>query len=259
MPDKVAGNFGKLPQLQGGSRLNVDWVHHYFGAAPEPTYPIDVSQNITLWRLLGNGPDPNCHVGPTPSTGYGNCVPCAKQHDRMLAIVSGRLPDIDLPTADVTVTEYLDYTNSVDSGVVIAQFLLWLYQNKKIAAFAPVALDQIDAEMQRFNRGIILGTELTNNNMSQFNNDQPWTASQSDPPNPDNGHGVLKDKAYEGGNGVIVTWGFNHQVDASWFQLCADEAWIILTNEDKEVLSPSGWQTLVSDLDALPNAHSIAA
>ena len=252
--EKIAGLLGKLPQFEGEARLPIKWAHEYFGTQAPPTYPIDVSQNITRWRMLGNGPDPNLTVnGGQP---VGDCVVAATEHERMVAIVQGLLGD--LPTADPTVNLYLQYTGGSDTGVVIADFLLWMYQKKRIAGFVPVHLAQVDATMAQFNRGVILGVELTNSNEAQFSNNQPWTASDQDPPSAANGHGVLKVKAHQDQSGVVVTWGYNHLCESSWFSMCPSEAWLILTYQDMEALPRPQWLSLVADLDALPNAHGPA-
>jgi hypothetical protein len=243
---------GRLPQLPEGQRLQIQWLHQYFGR-PAATYPIDVSAGITEWLMLGNGPDSTLTVnGGQP---VGDCVPCAWKHDVMIALVEGKLTE-GAPTADEVVTLYLEYDNGQDNGVVIAAFLLWLYQKGYIAGFAPVALDQVDSTMDEFDRGVILGVNLTDSNEGEFPG--TWTEGPGNLPDPSMGHGVLKVKsASPNGQGTLVSWGALVNATPEWLAACPEEAWLILTPEDRAAFPADQWAALVADLDALPNAHDV--
>ena len=252
-PVCLAGNRGRLPELEGDERLAIPWVHEVFGAAPFQAYPVDVSVGITNWLMLGNGPDPTDTTGPNPQQGYGNCAPCTYEHDLMIAIVGGKLL-VALPTANGTVTLYFLYTVGQDVGCVIADLLLWLYQHGYIAAFAPVAPGTEDGIMAQFKRGVILGVSLTNTNEGETNNGQPWSAGPGNPPNPRLGHAVLKVKANADGSGTAVSWGLGQIFTPEWNTLCVQERWLILTPDDKLAVGDAAWNALIAALDALPNA-----
>ena len=223
MTERIAGLLGKSPQRQGADRFVLRWVHEYahqFTAMP--VYPLDVSANVSPWLMLGNGPDPTLTITTPngPGQPVGDCVPVGVYHDKMIPIALGHLPEAE-PTADQVVTIYDMYDHNQDVGAVIADFLLWAYQQKIIAAFAPVHPDQIDNTMATFNRGVILGVELTDTDMGNFELSPPvtWTSGPANPPNPNNGHCVLAMRSASAtGPRTIVTWGDVQDVDHSWMQ-----------------------------------------
>ena len=87
---------GLLPQWQGADRFAIGWAEEYMGEAPEPVYPIDVTQGQTInWGMLGNGPDPTLTVnGGTP---VGDCFFAEYGHQIILAITLGKLPRLLRP------------------------------------------------------------------------------------------------------------------------------------------------------------------
>lgn len=256
MTERIAGLGGKLPQRQGGDRFAIAWSEDYMGAAPAPTYPIDVSAGITGWLMLGNGPDPTLTV--YNGQPVGDCVVAAWKHDTMIAIKLGHLPEAE-PTADQTVTLYLQYSHGQDNGVVIADFLLWLYQQKLILGFAPVNPASVDAVMAQVGRGLITGVELTDDAQQLFQDGQPWTTANGETPDPQNGHAILKVKSQSGsGTGTFVSWGQDQAAEGPWIKACASEFWLILTPEDRASMDAATWTRLVGDLDALPAAHGPA-
>lgn len=227
---RTPGKRGRLPQLQGEKRLAIRWAHQY-RAIPEPAYPIDVSRGITDWGMLGNDQ-------------YGNCGPCGVAHERMIAGYA--------PTAAEVVKMYLAYTDGQDVGVVIADFLLWCYQQGLIEGFAPVELGSIDGVMAEFNRGVILGVNLTDDAEQLFSANQPWTTAAGEKPDDNEGHVVLKIKSVDArSDGTCVTWGADEAMTGPWQAECVEEAWVIVTKED---VDEADYKMLVADLDALPKA-----
>jgi hypothetical protein len=257
MTERTSGALGRKPQLEGNDKFSIQWVETYTGLAPDPSYPIDVSRGITEWLMLGNGPDPTL-TGPLAgyaNTGVGNCVPCTHFHDIMIALVAGHLTEA-APTADECVNLYLTYDNGQDEGVVIAQFLLWLYKNGYIKAFAPVPLNRVDSVMAQFGRGVILGVDLTTDAQQLFNEGEPWTTANGETPNNQLGHGILKVASTgpltsTSEMGAVVTWGAIQKATNPWFSACTTEAWIILHEEDQQSVAADEWAALLADLDAL--------
>lgn len=231
MTERNAGLRGRLPQREDGNRFAIKWAHEY-RALETPSYPLDISQGITDWGMLGNDT-------------YGNCGPCGVAHERMLAGAK--------PTTQEVEALYLQYTGGQDVGVVIADFLLWLFQQKLIEGFAPVERTNVDAIMETFKRGVILGVSLTDDANSLFNQGLPWTVSHGEQPDPREGHVILKVQASAAtSNGIAVTWGANQEIEYAWQQACIDEAWVIVTKDD---MGDAAYAALEADLLALPNAQ----
>lgn len=245
-----AGLRGYRPQRQGTDRFPLRWAHEYAGAAL-PAYPIDVTAGTGIaddaWEMFGNGPDPKVTVDSQfvdPTRGCGDCGPCGYAHDCMIAGAR--------PTANDVVNLYFQYDGGQDQGVVIADFLLWLYRQGLIAGFAPVDLSQIDATMARFQRGIILGVNLTHDADQRFNDKQPWTVGQGQQPDPNDGHVILQVRSLSATDlDWYVTWGALQAADKGWRDAAVQEAWVICTKDD--MATPWG-QQLLADINALPGS-----
>lgn len=227
---RQAGLRGRKPQRQGAARFAIKWAHEYVNAA-RPAYPIDVSKDITDWGMLGNDQ-------------YGDCGPAAVAHERMLAGAQ--------PTAQEVIGLYLAYDKGQDEGVVLADFLLWLFQQGAVEGFAPVEPSTIDAIMAEFGRGVMLGVSLTDDAENLFNAGMPWTTAGGETPDPAEGHAILKVKSQSSnGDGTIVTWGADQVCTGDWLKACTDEAWVLLTKED---MGDAAYAALLADLTALPHA-----
>lgn len=259
MTDRVAGLTGLLPQRQGSDRFQVRWLEQYTGEAAPATYPIDATKGqVIQWQMLGNGPDSTLTVHNGQPV--GDCFFAGWQHEKIIAITLGRLSEA-VPTADDTVTLYLAYDQGQDNGVILADALLWLYQQGHILAFAPVQISRMDEVMSQTGRGLLLGVGLTDKDMGNFERTPPvvWSCGPSNPSNPSNGHCVLLvKKDAPQGNATIVTWGDVQEVDQLWEAACVQEAWLALNAEDRQSMGEVAWAELVADLDALPSAHGIS-
>lgn len=231
---RQAGKRGRKPQKQGPARFAIPWVHELVGASVAPVYPIDVSQGITDWGMLGNDT-------------YGDCGPAAFAHETMLA---GAHPT----TAEIEKL-YFRYTNNQDVGVNLADFLAWLRKEGLIEAFAPVEPSTVDSMMATFDRGVLLGVSLTDDANDLFNQSKPWTTAGGEKPDPQEGHAIiLVKRSAPNGNATVVTWGADQGTTGPWLKACMDEAWIFLDPEDQAVLGASAWASLIASLDALPHA-----
>ena len=228
MSDRTAGLRGRLPVR--AEKFAIRWLHEYAVPAA-PTYPVDVSKGITAFGMDGNDT-------------VGDCGPCAWAHDRMLAGTT--------MTAQEVIDLYLAYTGGQDVGVVLADFLLYLFHQGLLEGFAPVELTTVDAVMGQFQRGVILGVNLTADANTLFNEGKPWTVANGETPDPAEGHAILKTGAVTAtGNGVVVTWGALQVTEYGWEQACVEEAWAIVTKDD---MGETGYAALLADLQALPSA-----
>ena len=232
---RVAGKLGRLPVLAPALRLPIRWVHEY-GALPVPTYPIDTSGGITDWGMLGND-----HMG--------DCGEAGQLHYRMAGAAHAGVP-VPAFTTEQAVTEYLTYTDGIDSGVCLGQFLLWLYQRGEIRGFAPVDISDrgaADAALAAFG-ALYCGVHLTPADQSLFQDHAPWTGES---PDPSMGHCIVQ----VGATGTVdsyVTWGAVQEASTGWTAACREEAWVVLTAEEQ--MAPEAYAALKADLDALPGA-----
>lgn len=239
---RVAGKRGRLPARPV---VGLHFIHHYAKQPlPAPTYPIDVTEGITDWGMLGNGPDPTCTVEPD---GCGDCSFAAREHYRMAKAAKGKETET-WETSDQLVTEYLAYDHGVDQGANISDLLHYWYTNGKILGYAPVDhtnRTQIDAALQAFT-GVYVGVQLTDDADDLFENHQPWTVADGQEPDPSEGHCILLVVA-TGDRDIYVTWGALQQAETDWTAACVEEAWVIITSDDE----PVDLVALRADIDAL--------
>jgi hypothetical protein len=231
MPARRSGKLGRLAQRKVGDRFAIRYAHEYLTVPiPVPVYPIDVSRGITSWGMLGNDQ-------------AGDCGEAGQLHYQM---ATGADP-ASFDTAGA-LAEYYAFTGGQDTGVVLADFLLWLYNKGEILGFAPVDLSnqfQHDALMQVFH-GLYVGVSLTPEAMQQFDQGQPWDGTS---PDRQLGHCILQvgTAGVVGGYDVYVTWGADQKATQDWSKACKDEAWVIVTTWDQVDLLPG----LQADINAL--------
>lgn len=238
---RIPGKRGRL-STPASARFPLPFIHHYArNPFPAPTYPVDVTNGITQWQMLGNGPDPTCLTHPD---GVGNCTFAGRQHYRMAK--AAKSAEVETwETADQLVAEYLTYDDGVDEGANIPALLLSWFNAGTILGFAPVDHRnpaQVDAAMAVFN-GVYCGVQLTDDADDLFAAGQPWTVADGQTPDPQDGHCILKVKADGHSLDGYITWGADQQATTEWSAECLDEAWVIITGEDT--------QTHLIDLAAL--------
>ena len=245
---RVPGKRGKL----AAKSLPMKFVHEYATAPlPAPAYPVDVRAGIPddRWLMLGNGPDPACTTEPD---GVGDCGFAGRQHYRMAkAAHYGQAETWE--TSDELVREYLAYDNGQDEGVVLADVLLSWYKAGKILGFAPVDHTDpaaVDSAMQAFH-GAYCGVNLTDDADQLFSEGQPWTVSDGEQPDPDEGHCIVK--VYAEGNtdpyDGYVTWGAYQRATQDWTRACLTECWVLITSEDEA--AKVDMAALTADIEAL--------
>lgn len=248
---RTPGKRGRLPKLAPADRLPIKYLHAYTpsgGPLPAPAYPVDVSQGITDWDMLGNGPDPSCTSHPN---GVGDCTFAGRQHYKMAKAARGHQKST-WETSDQLVTEYLKYDHGVDKGANIARLLLSWYRSGKILAFAPVDHTDpvaVDAAMAAFT-GVYCGVNLTDDADQLFSRHRPWTVASGQQPDPAEGHCILKVAADGKRADTWVTWGALQRSTTDWTGRCLDEAWVVITTEDTDT-TLIDVAALRADIDAL--------
>ena len=227
---RTPGLRGRLPKHPPERRYALKYLHEYAHATlPGPSYPVDVTEGVTDWQMLGNGPDDTCTTHPN---GVGDCTFAGRQHYRMAKAARAQKAE-KWESSDELVAEYLAYNHGQDDGANIADLLLSWYQSGKIIAFAPVDhtnAAQIDSALGLFT-GVYMGVCLTDDADDLFGRGLPWTVAQGQRPNPDEGHCILKVGA-DGRFDDYITWGALQTATTDWSTACVDEAWVILAAED---------------------------
>ena len=243
-PIRPAGLQGRLPVKPEGKRFAIQWAHDYL-ALPvlPPTYPIDVTGGVTNWGMLGNDQ-------------YGDCGEAGIRHVEMsTALAAGQ--SLPVVTSQEAVNEYLRYTGGQDTGVNLADFLLWLYHQGRIKAFAPVDhknAAQVDSLLNEFH-GLYVGVNLTNDAQQLFGTGSPWTVANGELPNPSEGHCIVKVKA-NGSMDGWVTWGAVQPSTAAWSSLCVEEVWLVVTTQEQLAkFTPD----LLADIQALGGTGGVPA
>lgn len=271
---------GRKPQKPEGERFAIGWLHEYdrdVVPGTSVTYPVDVSQGIELWKMLGNGPadadDPvtvPMPAGDSPDSGEGDCHWAGVGHDYMAAGAH--------PTADQILTAYNAWSaqsqgvpagQEQDEGTNMADAFLWglthdLLGNEVpqgsglLELFAPVHPATLGAVMAKYGRGILMGVNCTPCDQSNF--PTGWTVTASCQPDPQDGHVVYLvilngPIGTSEGSGEPVSWGQKVPADPAWLADCPEEWWIILVPADAAKMGQAAYDALARDLAALPNAH----
>ena len=251
MVDEQVGLLGRNPIKPEGERFAIRWLHEYDTSLAPAEGVVDVSQDITDWLMLGNGPDPTLTITTVngPGAPVGDCYFAGEAHDTMLAGAE--------PTANGVVGEYDTYSDQFsggqDNGVVVADALLWQHQRGEIGLFAPVHPTTIPAVMAKYRRGILTGVNLTGCDQSNF--PVPgWDVGSNCQPDPTLGHVVYQVKSYPDGSAALVSWGQVVMATARWMQACPEEWWILLTPADRAAMGEAAYDALAADLAAIPGS-----
>jgi hypothetical protein len=240
MMDRQAGKRGRLPVKPVGKRFAIQWAHEYLAAPlPPPIYPIDVTGGITAFEMLGNDK-------------FGDCGEAGERHLEMTTAAGAGAPIPHVTTAEA-VKEYFAFTGGKDTGVNLADFLLWLYNQKRILAFAPLDTSntaQCDAFMAA-GYGTYDGVNLTDDAEDLFNSGKPWTIANGEQPDPSEGHCIVSAGAAGPNDTDLdtkITWGAKQSATRAWSKACTDERWLVVTNEEQAAkFTPA----LFADIEAL--------
>ncbi len=234
---RASGHLGRLPVKSPETRFPIRFAHEYLAELlPVPPYPIDQTYGITGWGMLGNDR-------------YGDCGEAGIRHIEMstAAAASQTVPQIADQTA---IDEYFAFTGGQDTGVNLADFLLWLYRKGRILGFAPVDHTNLAScdSLLALGHGLYCGVSLTDDAERLFAANQPWTTDQGQHPNPSLGHCIVKIAADGHGLEHWLTWGASQSATAAWGATCLDEVWLVLTTEEQMAAFVPA---LVADIEAL--------
>ena len=235
----MAGLTGRLPVKRPEQRFPLKYASEYLATPlPTPTYPIDVSEGITDFGMMGND-------------SYGDCGPAAEVHLEMTTAkaAGGAAPDPNATTALDRYTAYTGTNTPPGPGVNLADYLKWCYDQHYILAFAPVQTTpaEIDAFMQA-GFGCYVGVNLTDDAVNLFDAGEPWTVAGGQQPDPNEGHCILKVQADGQGTDGYVTWGKVQKATSDWSAACIEEAWLVVTTEEQLAKFT---QSLLADVQAL--------
>jgi hypothetical protein len=246
---RSAGQRGRLPVKPPGRRFAIQYLSSYLRTPlPAPVYPVDVSAGITDWGMLANGPDPTCTTHPN---GVGDCTFAGRQHYRMAKAAAYNETETWESSNDL-VAEYLAYDHGQDEGANIADLLLYWYNAGKISAFAPLNHAnpaEVDSAMSAFH-GVYAGVNLTDDADKLFEQQEPWTVSHGQHPDPNEGHCIVKVAADGHQFDTWVTWGALQRSTRPWTDACLEEAWVVITDEDANAAKVD-LDALRADIDAL--------
>jgi hypothetical protein len=246
---RMAGRRGRLAVKPPAKRFTIQYLSSYLTTPlPAPAYPLDVTEGIRYWGMLGNGPDSSCTSHPN---GVGDCTFAGRQHYRMAKAAAGH-EDEQWESSNALVAEYLAYDHGQDRGANIADLLLYWYKAGTILAFAPLDHTnpgEVDAAMAAF-RGVYAGVNLTADADKLFEEGKPWTTVGGEQPDPQEGHCIVKVGADGTAYDTWVTWGAAQRSTLAWTQACLEEAWVVLTSEDVRA-ADIDIAALRADIDAL--------
>lgn len=219
----------------------------YMTAAPPdaPAAPFDLTDGLSGWQMLGNGPDPTL-TGPEAkyaATGVGDCgiVMTVNQTYADNWLTKRAASDgghWEYPSADTAVGWYFFYDKGQDVGVVNSQlFAYWRthplpWANKLVGngGINYQDWDEAYAYVCAFN-GAALGITVTQTMMDQTNAGEPWDLTGS--PDDDDilgGHDVyVLPSQPEAGMGEVVTWGMRQQFTQRWWLSEVEECDALLT------------------------------
>jgi hypothetical protein len=197
-----------------------DLTYYAAGALPQAPPKVDVPA-VADWGVNGNDL-------------YGDCGVAGINHyfmaDAAIAAETESFP----PDQDV-VGYYFQFTNNVDSGVVLSDFLSYVQRKgffgHTIAAYAPVSVHDIPTLHFAVNAygAAYTGIKVTKRMMDSFNSGKPWDLD--DLLSPVEGGHCVPIVGYDDRHLYAVTWGKVQPVSHAAWHYMSTEAWGILSGE----------------------------
>lgn len=244
-----AGLRGRLPRKPEGERYPLKWAHEYLaGPLPVPSFPIDVTEGITHFGMLGNDE-------------WGDCVEAGELHQEMTTAAAAGTVGPDPNDTTLALSRARQFAGFGDTppgpGTNMADYLHGLFGAGLIKAWAPV--DASDREtclgLMEAGFGLLVGVNLFPESMDQFNEGRPFDAVPGSSPDPQDGHCILwvKSASLAQGMDAFVTWGEIWPATAAWTRAVLHENpngeafLVVTTEEDLAKISPD----LVADCRAL--------
>ena len=218
MTDRIAGKLGCLPGHVPVGLKNL--TYYIAGDLPKAPVKVDVPA-VKDWGMLGNDQ-------------YGDCGVAGIEHGFETAAIITSTSE-KAPTASQCIDYYLKYTNGIDAGVVLADFLAYVkkhkYYSNSISAYAPVnAHDVPTLQTAVYMYGFVYAGITGTAGMQQaFASEQPWDGHAC------SGHIVgghcIPIVGYDDHYLYAVTWGGIQKITYSAWHSISTEAWAIITGE----------------------------
>lgn len=276
-PIHIYGQGRKAPHPPDSpGRLPIPWLHELDSEVAgdvEISYPLDLTGGIKTYPMWGNGPDPTLTIDD--AEGVGQPVgDCHKAGGANCSYIDGNPLSL---TANIVVGNYDIYEAFVqgvplgqeqDEGVIMSDALVWELTHDWagnvvplgqgiVAAVVPVQRATVPATMQKYRKPLLMGVNLTNADQKTF---PKWSASPSNPPNPQEGHVVvlalLRSAPTVPGNvfgpAGPISWQQVVDADEPWMNECPEEWWMPVTPSDRDKMGAAAYDTLVAQMSTLP-------
>lgn len=269
LPPRRAGKRGlrqispHIPELQ---------LSNFRKAVSPPPPTGDVTGGLTEWGMFGNDKYGDCGAAAT----YHGFMAKALALSGTTAAVTNYLqatyePGFVLPTDASVETTYFAYGRAMgepgdqpDQGVSNDTWLKFLKDQGIIELYAQLDVtnpDQIHQAMLDF-RGVLVGIALTGSAEQEFENHQPWNASPTEQPNPQEGHDIYLvkyDTTVPAAAETFITWGALQDATIDWENAEAPnfmDAWVFFSKEDADRVGVDA-AALESEINAWTSAQTV--
>jgi hypothetical protein len=242
-----AGRFGKHPAKRDYRTLRFhDYLTHPMLVPPAAVSILERVEN----RL--HGTDPKTLFPMDGNDTLSDCTIAAVAHGD--TVFHGLIGRQSIMTKSYVVKLYYHLTGGVDSGLYLLDVVNYWRQNPiardEILAFASVDVKKhVDVKLgiELFG-GVILGFQVQQNCVQEFNAGQPWTPG----PLTNEGHAVYA-VAYDADGLTVLTWGSTQKATWDWWDECVDEAYALLPPEAQigEFTPHFNFAQLKADLSAV--------
>ena len=196
----------------------------YYMAGPLPQAPASVAvPAVANWGLNGNDM-------------YGDCGVAGINHYFMADASIAQETETFPPDQDV-VGYYFEYTQGVDSGVVLSDFLAYVktkgFFGHTVSAYAPVAVQDIPTLQFAVNAygAAYTGITVTVAMMDAVRNNARWVWNTSDTQGPAVGGHCIPIVGYDDTSLYAVTWGQVIAISYPAWHAMSTEAWAVLSGE----------------------------
>lgn len=212
---------GKLGCLPGRIPVGLrDLTWYVAGNLPKAPAKVDVPK-FGDWGMLGNDR-------------YGDCGVAGLEHGFEADQTITGLKEREISDAQA-VEYYLDYTNGIDTGVVLADFLAHVrangYYDRTISAYAPIAVHDIPTlQTAVWLYGFAYSGIIVTAGMQQaFATGAPWDAEACS--GPILGGHCVPVVGYDDQFIYIITWGGVQSITYSAWHSISSESWAVITGE----------------------------
>jgi hypothetical protein len=213
--------FGMLGCLPGKIPVGLHHLTYYVaGDLPKAPAKVDVPE-FGDWGMLGNDR-------------YGDCGIAGLEHGFEVDQTITHEVEREISAAEA-IEYYLDYTNGVDSGVVLADYLAHVrehgYYERTVSAYAPVAVHDIPTlQTAVWMYGFAYcGIAVTAGMQKAFGESAPWDSEACS--GPILGGHCVPVVGYDDHFLYVITWGGVQAVTYSAWHSISTESWAVITGE----------------------------